>query len=78
MLVSFLSIGIAGIVVGCFFRAGALIAASAAVLTYAAIVTHGWNSTSAIATTIGLLATVQTGYICGLVINGLRKKNSGV
>jgi hypothetical protein len=74
MLVSFLTAGITGIVVGCFFRAGALIVVSFGFLVYAAIAVHGWNATSPVAAALALLATVQIGYICGVAISGFRKK----
>lgn len=77
MLVSFLIAGAAGVAVGCFFRASALVAASFVLLIYSATVVYERGAISAIAISFALLATMQAGYICGVALSGLRKKIMG-
>lgn len=74
MLVNFLIAAGAGVAIGCFFRAGTLIAASIVFLIYAATLPIGRDAISTIAISLALLTTIQGGYICGLALSGLLKK----
>ena len=76
MLVSFLIAAGAGVGIGCFFRASALIVASIALLIYAAVMRDGSDVISSVAITLGLLTTLQAGYIFGLALSSFRKKTA--
>ncbi len=74
MLINFLIAGITGVVVGSVFTVRALIAGSVLLLVYAIYVAHAWSALKAIAVTFALVATMQAGYILGLVLSSFAHK----
>jgi hypothetical protein len=76
MLFTFSIAAIIGIAIGYFLRVSALAAASLGFFVYsiASNAVHGTATLYAIAISFALLGTLQTGYICGLLINGLVKR----
>ena len=76
MLFTFSIAAILGIVIGYFLRVSALAAASLGfvVCSLASNAVHGAGALYAIVISFALLGTLQTGYICGLLMNGLGKR----
>jgi hypothetical protein len=76
MLVTFSVAAIVGLIIGYFLRVSALAAVSVGFVVYslASNAVHGTGTLYAIAISFALLCTLQTGYICGLLISGLKKR----
>jgi hypothetical protein len=76
MLLTFSIAAIVGIAIGYFLRVSALAAASLGFVVYslASNAVQGTGTLYTIAISFALLSTLQTGYICGLLISGLGKR----
>jgi hypothetical protein len=75
MLVTFLLVGISGLLMGFWLRASALILGSILVLgiSVSASIINGRELLSALAASMALLATLQAGYLFGLLIQSLAR-----
>lgn len=76
MLFTFSIAAIIGIAIGYFLRVSALAAASFGFVVYslASNAVHGTGTLCAIAISFALLVTLQTGYICGLIMSSLGER----
>ena len=73
MIAAFVLIAIGGAIMGFRFRVSALVAASLLVLAFSVVscIANGRGVLSAMAITLGLLATLQATYLLGLVFHSL-------
>src|SRR3984893_4799857 len=75
MIAAFVLIAIGGAIMGFRFRLSALVAASLLVLAFSIVssIANGRGVLSAMAITLGLLATLQATYLLGLVFHSLAR-----
>lgn len=76
MLWPFAVAGLVGLLLGCWFRVPALIAASgvAAVISMTAAIHMGLEFLFAVGVTFALLGALQVGYIAGLMLSCVRSR----
>lgn len=69
----FLAASILGVITGFFFRVGAVILLSGAIVVAALVcaVADGWTFAEAAVRIVGLVITVQLGYLAGLWLSSL-------
>ncbi len=75
MLVTFLLVGLGGLLMGFWLRASALVAGSILVLGFSvsSSIVSGRELLSAFAVSIAFLATLQAGYLLGLLAQSLAR-----
>ncbi|MGB0086992.1 MAG: hypothetical protein WBP94_16665 [Rhodomicrobiaceae bacterium] len=73
---TFLTAAVAGVAAGALYRMAALIVLSASclVVVITSTLVHGWSFWQSILTLLGLLGSVQLGYLCGVGMTVLAQR----